>query len=555
MKLLIKYFNEDQESKTFEFELDQTFPLSNISKVVSDHIKEDIILLPVKAKNINTIQTINEYCHEYQSSIHNYHFTAVSHKSLNQEEQHILTQFSLNKLLQDKEYNHLQFAQHLIHFLQQYLPEDVQKSLVVRLADKSDMFGETYKDTITAESLEGEARHSIQVHPYPWLTSGASNVIVHCNPYNELLVALVYNQRRDRRPQGDPSRQAGIPDFWKLPEGYMHPKPCKGGEHGISLVSSDDMDEAEELILKNIPMKAAYAAIKEKRKDVIPTQPHSYDNSTKECATRECYEEVGLKFTVEQVQMVAQREENRLIPSVVAVNLIKSTTKDVTPPTLKVDGLEIKEAIWAKVRAFNFETDSKKPENVRVSLDYYDENDDRYSVEIPIKYALMIGQALKKLRDDEIQTKTQFDGFALFNSRENIEARVKQILATSTLNSHQKSFQDILGSPPEYDLRELVIKSLPGETLQEKHENMKALAQLGKNADNYHKKITVLAGAFKKSSLDRALNADQLVAIAKEGPEIESRLLSSKARLFSLTQLHHNPLDQKNINSTPVLAI
>jgi len=62
-------------------------------------------------------------------------------------------------------------------------------------------------------------------------------------------------------------RRAGVPDFWKLPEGYMHPKPYKGGEEGIALVSSDDMDESEELMLKGIPMSEAYKSIKVQRNE------------------------------------------------------------------------------------------------------------------------------------------------------------------------------------------------------------------------------------------------------------------------------------------------
>jgi hypothetical protein len=148
---------------------------------------------------------------------------------------------------------------------------------------------------------------------------------VHKNIFNELSVALVYNQRRDKRLESDPFRQLGVPDFWKLPEGYMHPKPCKGGENGISLVSSNDMDEAEELLLKNFPMSEAYKTIKERRIGFTEShQSHIYDNSTKGCAVRESYEEVGYKASMQDVQFVSQREENRLIPTIVNLYLIKS---------------------------------------------------------------------------------------------------------------------------------------------------------------------------------------------------------------------------------------
>ena len=162
----------------------------------------------------------------------------------------------------------------------------------------------------------------------------------------------------------------------------------------------------------------------------------------------------------------------------------------------------------------------------------------------------MIGQAIRRLRDEEIQNNSQLDGYSLFGSRENVEARVKQILSTSSLNMHQLTFLDILGIQPENDLHDLLIGNLPGDTLREKDENMKALANVGKNADDYHKKISALSIAFKRAPVDKPLNADQLAAIAKEGTKIESRLLLSKARLFPLARLHLDAEEEKQALDT-----
>lgn len=439
----------------------------------------------------------------------------------------------------------LQATQQFIQSMTQSLPEEVQQALVVRLADKTNMFGETYVDTLSQEASEQEARYSVQVHPYPWLAAGASNVIVHKNIFNELSVALVYNQRRDRRPLSDPLRQAGIPDFFKLPEGYMHPKPCKGGEKGINIASADDMDEAEELMLKGIPMQQAYKTIKEHKMRAESSPPsHAFDVNTKACAVRESHEEVGLTFTTEQVQYVSQREENRIIPTIANVYLIQAKTKEMSPPTLQVDGLEIREGLWGKLHAFNFKNDITKPEQFHIALDYYDDEGNQYAIEVPMKYALMIGQAIQRFRNEEIKKLSQLDDVSLFSSREQVEARVKQTLKCRSLNLESKNLLDILGNPPENCLQNFVTQHLPGDTKQEKCDSLIALSQLGKLAADYHKKIMALAVAFKKMSADIPLSAAHIEAIAKQAPAIEDNLLASRARLFPLARLHPQAFDK-----------
>ena len=535
MKIFISYWVDKQQSKILTIELDGRETLKNAKQHISRALEQDVILVPTIIKDAKNSQTVLEYCQKIQENVPEVHFNALNRASLDEKEQAVLA-----SLLDDSD-NNLKDVRNLVEFLSTALPKDVQEALVVRFTNKTNMFGQTYKDTISKAVETHESRYSVQVHPYPWLAAGASNVIVHRNAFNELFVALVYNQRRDRRLTTDVLRQAGIPDYWKLPEGYMHPKPCKGGENGIALVSPDDMDESEELMLKNTPMQEAYKAIKVKHTGIVRSHEEnsSYDNGTKECAVRESYEEVGYKASLEDVQFVSQREENRLIPTIANVYLIKTKQRsDIAPPSLTVDGVEIKEAMWGKLKAFRFEKDHTKVEKIRIVLDYYDEDGNCYPVEVPIKYALMVGQAIRKLRDEEIQKGSMVEEFALFASRENIEARVKQILKTPSLNKHQKTLQDILGTPPETYLLSEGIGNLPGELAQEKADNLKALASLGKEAENYHKKIVVLAAAFKNASLNQPLSAEQLTDIVKEGPVIESNLFRSGITLFPLARLH-----------------
>ncbi|WP_131777801.1 hypothetical protein [Legionella fairfieldensis] len=530
MKIVISYWVEKNKSEILEIELDEQETLGSVEQHISRMLKQDVIVVPTRVKDAKNSQTVLEYCQKIQNNAPKVHFNALIRASLDEKEQAVLA-----SLWADSG-SSLKPVRNLVEFLSTALPEDIQEALVVRFTNKTNMFGQTCKDTISKAVETHESRYSVQVHPYSWLAAGASNVIVHRNAFNELFVALVYNQRRDRRLTTDVLRQTGIPDYWKLPEGYMHPKPCKGGEKGIALVSSDDMDEAEELMLKDIPMQEAYKTIKAKHTGHFKSHEElhlSYDNSTKECAVRESYEEIGYNAALEDVQFVSQREENRLIPTIVNVYLIKTKQRnDIAPPPLRVDGVEIKEALWGKLKAFRFEQDHTKVEKVRIVLDYYDEEGNCYPVEVPVKYALMIGQAIRKLRDEDIQKNTMIEGHPLFASRENIEARVKQILKTPSLNKHQKTLQDILGVSPENHLL------IEGGLAQEMAEDLKVLANLGKKAENYHKKIVALALAFKKASLNQPLNAEQLTDIVKKAPLIESNLFRSGITLFPLARLY-----------------
>jgi len=558
MKILVNYFADDLRTERLEFEIDPDLSLIAVTTLISDTVKHNVVLLPLIIPH-NQVQSIGEYHEKIQGKTRQNHFNAIKLSALNQDEHAILT--SLNLLTADPasmQLGHIENTDRFIRFISNVLPDDIQEALVVRLADKTTMFGGTFNDRITQAVREHTARSSVQLHPYPWLAAGASNVIVHENKLKELSVALVYNQRRDRRLTSDPLRQAGIPDFFKLPEGYMHPKPCKGGEAGISITSADDMDEAEELMLKGIPMEKAYETIKQRKNhSEAPHPSSSYDNGTKDCAMRESYEEVGLVISPEWVQYISQREENRLIPCITYVYLVKYKTEEIEPPVMRVDGIEIREGLWGKLRAFRFEADRTKAEGFHVASDYYDNDGNRHSIEVPMKYALMIAQAIRRFRDEDIQNVSQLDEAALFSSRENVEARARQILKNTRLNPTGKTLGNIMGALPESKLHYILIENLPGDTLQDKKENLTALSQLGYYADDYHKKVISLAGAFKRMQMDRPLTAENLEVIANQGPQIESSLLKSRARLFSLPKVSpHLVLKEKQddqINSDLML--
>lgn len=547
MKILVRYFSDKNKFRIIEVELSEQMKLNDMVKAIVLAVKEDIVLLPLKMIERNDSLNLASYLKsvENEASQYGYHFNALSRHQLSDNENTILSnlklEISADPKIQSKQIDDITSAQEFIHFLCQILPSEVKKSLVVRLTDNVNMFGETYHDTVTQEAKQMEARYSMQVHPYPALAAGASNVIVHENIFNELSVVLVYNQQRDKRSAVDPLRHAGVPDFWKLPEGYMHPKPCKGGEQGIALMSSDDMNQAEELMLKNKLMPEAYRTVREnnenkenKEEPPLKDSSGSYDRSVKHCGIRESFEEVGLSMSMDQVHFVSQYEATRAIHMLANIYLMKPKSRSLALPTLRVDGKEIKEGIWGKLRAFRFVKDPTKPAKICITVDYYDKEANVYAVEVPYNYALIIGKAIKKYRDDEIQKNSKMAGYSLFNSTENVVARILQILAIPALNVNHITLQDILGATPENYLADLGASDPSGETESEKTENLTALAQLGKKAQDYHRKISVLIKAFSQSP--KLLNAQQLQGIANEGAEIESHLLvgQSKLRFFVL---------------------
>lgn len=406
------------------------------------------------------------------------------------------------------------------------LPQVVKNALTVRLADPQvNMFGRTMTDEVTTAAKIGETRYSVQVHPYPWQPSGASNVVVYQNAFNELSVALVYNQRRDRRPLDHPLRKLGVPSDFRLPEGYMHPKPCPGGENGIAVIESDNMDEAEELILKKVAVDAAYKQIQQKQEPILnilfhkdlaaPSLTPAFDKTVKECALRELKEEINFTPLDHQVHFSHMREEN----AVVGVFLIK-TNDDATAPELQVDGLEIKEAMWGKLKAFKLRKNANDNKLV-VEIDYYDDEGDAYPVEVPHRYALTIGQCIQLHRNQELQAISQTEGVSLFTNRESVEAKLNHLLRSKVLNPTALKLSHILGESPENTLNNLNGVDIPGENAAEKSKNATILSNLGQSAENYHHKLRALAKLFTESPADKIYTAQELIFVLKECSSIE----------------------------------
>jgi len=506
MLLTVRYFKKIDVSEIITIEVNASDSIEILSFGLREKLSTEIILIPAIVAPTDS-QTIGMYLsHAAEEPVH---FHAFNMSVLSLHEQSFLKYIAQGGTSD--------FAESTITLLSEALPKNIRDSLVVRFSDDVNMFGKTFTDTLTSKSNEGLARRSMQAHPYPWIGAGASNVII-CSDMGKLYVALVYNKRRDKRPLSDKLRVLNVPDAWKIPEGYMHPRECKGGKGAISLVPSDVMDEAEELIYKEVPMNIAYASMREKFKH-LPQHVHAgYDASTVACAMRESREEVGLNISPEKVQWVAQREENGLIQTIVNVYLLRADGSNGAPPPLQVDGIEIGEATWGKLQAFKF---TRGNAGVQVFLDYFDVDGETHPVEVPIKYAIMIGQAIKKFREDEIESASKIEGCPLFTSRENIIAHVQRTLRTPALNPSTVSLVDIFGENPE-NILTTMCHGAPSRMV-----DIRYLSELGRQAEAHHKRCLAIAGAFRDAA---SLTAAQLVDIAREVPAMVTGLFYSRAR-------------------------
>jgi 8-oxo-dGTP pyrophosphatase MutT (NUDIX family) len=409
------------------------------------------------------------------------------------------------------------YAQEWVELISEaHLPREIKDALLVRLADEPvDMYGRTLVDNISTVAQTGQTRYSVQVHPYPWRPTGASNVAVYKNEFNELFVALVYNIRRDKRSAEHPLRKIGVPYDWRVPEGYEHPPGCPGAAvHGIAKISSDDMDEAEELKLKKRPLKEAYQTIAARQNYSLPAtrMTYSYDKSLKDCAMREIKEEIGLQADAGNTHFVAIREDNALV----GIYLIDASTKNHAPPDLKIDNLEIAHALWGKLKAFQFKRNNDTG-SVLIEVSHYDDDGNEHAIEVPLRYALTIGQGIQYFRNQEIQSISNTPEGPFFSTRENVEAKVARILKSKRLNPENKALSDILGISPETYLNKLNVGEIPT-----------ALATLGHYAQSYHHKILWLAEAFKNAPVEKVHTAVEIIHILNERNEIEQNTAASK---------------------------
>ena len=355
---------------------------------------------------------------------------------------------------------------------------ELRDALAVRLCDKgTTMYGKTIVDEVTSESKAGQTRYSLQVHPYVWKPSGASVIPVWHDDNNMPYIALVYNRRKDRR--SDKEKNIQPIDMWRLPEGFMHPKPCTGSDN-IALIYPDIMDEAEELILneKMDPIAAYTSAIKLHRDLYFKSHGNNYDNNLIDCAKREVLEEIGLDLS-----QVPLKEVGSSSSSVIHHWYLAELNKKLSPytnslPKLKVDGIEIGEAKWFSLKDFKFEIQEN---DLQIYVD---------KIKIPMKYALMIGQALYKSSD--LQTESSPN--KLFPKRKSFNRQLKFF---QYRDSNQVHHNDIGHNPAKafrinmgLDKDEIEkIKNLPGNTPHEKLKNWKYLSQLQEYTYQYQKRI------------------------------------------------------------------
>lgn len=256
----------------------------------------------------------------------------------------------------------------------------IRDAVTVRAFDNANdmnMFGRTVVDKITKESETGKNRYSLQIHPYPWQPAGSIIVPIWRDVNGVPHVVLVHNQRKDKDLKQ-----------WRLSEGFMHPKPCAGSDK-ISVLNSNIMDEAEELILRkklNVPTAYALAITNNKAKTIFSNENTSYDTSLEDTARREAKEEIGLELKSLNLILTGYNTEKITVHYyLVDLNQEGSPYIRQFPPTLTPDGEEIIEARWVSLKDFTFKIVNKELE---ISVQGF---------RVPIYYAMVIGQALSKL--------------------------------------------------------------------------------------------------------------------------------------------------------------
>ncbi len=499
MKILFKAINDS--FPTLEIEIEESDSLLSINQKIKEALGYEVLLLPLLLEGKNC-RTLKEYNQIIQKINPKFHFNIIDKRTLSPWENDILSSVAI--LGKDHSVPPFDFNRTINLFT--HLPREIVESFIVRFGDIADMFGLTVRDTLSKQL----GRRTLQIHPYPWIKAGASAIIVYKDIFDTVYTALVYNKRTDRRPEADPQRLAGIPSEWKVSEGYLNPKPCKSYS---PLEASGINDDAEERLLTGMGMEQAYA-------NASSATFNHVGELMNECVQREVREEIHLSCLPSHVHLAYQLEHPKR-PMLTNIYLLDLGIH-LSPPELLIDGIEIGEAVWAKLSAFRFE---KQENQFRVLFDYYDEEGNTYPVEVSPTYALIIGYGILKYRELEIQNTSP-----LFGGRENVEAKIKRILVLPMLNSEEKSLEDVMGMTiPEKLLANCVI---PGNHL-EKTKNLCALAALGHHAAAYHKKILLLAKLFQNTPENEFLQAQQLLRIVDQGLFIAENLLRNKCRFFS----------------------
>ncbi len=181
MKILVTYFTDDQKSETLEFDVDSDTRITDIEKLASEQVGHEIIFIPM-IMSYHHEQSIGEYYQAIKGQTRQNHFNAIKPNTLSTDEQAILRNLNLlTGSAATTQISSMQNTERFIRFISKVLPDDLQEALVVRLGDRTTMFGATFHDKLTQAVKENRLRSSIQLHPYPWLAAGSSCVIVHEN--------------------------------------------------------------------------------------------------------------------------------------------------------------------------------------------------------------------------------------------------------------------------------------------------------------------------------------------------------------------------------------
>jgi hypothetical protein len=402
------------------------------------------------------------------------------------------------------------------------LPLELREALVVRILDEIDMYGKTIKDP-----FPGGDRYSLQVHVYPWTTAGATAVPLHQDIFGYLSVALVWNVNHDKRPAEHPDRIAKIPDYWRLPEGYLQPKPCRGGEEGVSHLPSLAMDQAEVAILnKSATKEAAYQEIAQSLGlENLPRKSHKseYDENLLNCALKELREEIGIDLRNKisdpgnhpQVSFIEIRENSQAAHMINGVYLVEvEKQKYNSPQVLLPDGTEIGFATWGKLKLI---TSSLVQNQLRYTYPY----GPGIEVEIPMSYALSIAAGVKKFRDQEIATLAKKSNCELFNCSAAIESWILKTTLSSKLNPDKMNISEILGVHPKQLLLDQLLEQkceVPGNSPNDKNHTLQLLGTLGSAAEHYHQKLLCIVERLNRLDLSETLSCVQLKEIAEQEP-------------------------------------
>jgi hypothetical protein len=312
------------------------------------------------------------------------------------------------------------------------LNQHIKDALAVRGGD-ANMGAKTVVDAIFAPILGGRA--TLQAHPYPWAATGAMNVPVYLDASGAAQVALVWNKRRDKAL------------CYRTCEGFLHPKPGKGGEHGTTNYLDQDTKEVAVYAQKDsvTPVVDAYKntqASKQEQEiitarlnDVAAWAEHCQQNAISDSEFLEgCYDIARKHLKNPEFDSDFEDGAKRELREEISLDISKSDIKEIhhfaqtggyltancwfwmpvakgasdAPALVIGDEAEIGQANWCDVSKFEVslnEAVGEEPQTLfRVTY-----QKDEHSAAIKVhdyggdnRYAIAIGLGLKAARDNQV---------------------------------------------------------------------------------------------------------------------------------------------------------